>query len=327
VYVRDFSDALTASLGATRVAPWRTLERLFVQTPLLIALMLAAAARTISNWRRQAPGWRRPSPELPILAVTVAALLVDPFPYPYNLLNVVPFLFLFCYRFAIAILSELPPTRAVVTVAIVVLGSAQLLPFTLVTRRHFVMSNARQKDVMRAAEALTDASSDPVYDGIGMVPTRRAVHRLWFLHSINVEKFSNGVNESVHEMLAANPAPVVIQSYRTDWLPRVDRDFIRSRYLPLSDDLWVLGTTLNGTSGEFQVFRSGRYLVDNSADAAAVTRVDGATVKRTVVLSQGRHAFACEPGCALRVQWVGPTLQSMPALSGRDHASLFVNWY
>jgi hypothetical protein len=331
IYARDFRDISSATAGAVRFPPWRTLARVLVQTPLLVALTVAAAVRVAADWSgRRSLDWRWPSTEVLFLVVTLAALLVNPVPYPYNLLNFVPFLFLFCYRYAATTLSELPETSpAVVTIAVLVLGFTQLLPFAIATRRHLDMSNDRQREVMRTAEALTDAATDPVYDGVGMVPTRRSIHREWFLHSLNIEKFSNGTGPTVREMLAANPAPVIIQSYRTDWLPAADHAFIRGRYLPLSDDLWVLGAALGGESGEFPVFRSGRYRFDSpNNDASVAVRIDGTLLTGSIgELSKGRHGFTCEPRCAMRVRWVGPTLQDLPVLSGRDHASLFVNWY
>ena len=40
---------------------------------------------------------------------------------------------------------------------------------------------------MRLAEDLTSPRGDPVYDGIGMVPTRPSINYHWFLHSLNVK--------------------------------------------------------------------------------------------------------------------------------------------
>ena len=67
---------------------------------------------------------------------------------------------------------------------------------------------------MALAEDMTDPQSDPVYDGVGMVPTRRSIHYHWFLHSLNIQSFINGQEMPVRDMLAANPAAVVIPNYR-----------------------------------------------------------------------------------------------------------------
>ena len=68
---------------------------------------------------------------------------------------------------------------------------------------------------MHFTEQLTDPEKDPVFDRIGMVPTR---HHL---------------RQSSRQTLMANPAPVLITTYRTDRLPGEDQKFIREHYVSL----------------------------------------------------------------------------------------------
>jgi hypothetical protein len=192
--------------------------------------------------------------------------------------------------------------------------------------------NYRQTTLMRMAEELTDAEKDPVYDGIGMVVSRRTIDFHWYLHSLNIKSFVSGPAPKVREMLAAQPAAVLIPSYRTDWLPKEDHDFIRSRYVPLADDFWVLGKELPAGGGEVEIFRPGRYWIappqgSDSADGAIGT-VDGvALTTQPVELKTGIHRIATASECRLRVLWVGPKMARINPIGGRDHRLLFVNWY
>src|SRR5258705_3573062 len=86
-----------------------------------------------------------------------------------------------------------------------------------------------------------------------MVRPRRSIHFNWYLHSLNIRNFLSGSAPSVREMLVAQPAAVLIRSYRTDWLTQEDQEFIQSRYVPLSDDFWVLGRELPAGGGGVEI--------------------------------------------------------------------------
>src|SRR5262249_1524118 len=138
---------------------------------------------------------------------------------------------------------------------------ANFIPFGLATMRHLERRNLRQESLMSFAEDLTDPKHDPVYDGIGMVPTRPTIHFRWYLHGLTVQDFIKGSGPRVREMLAARPAAVFIPSYRTDWLPEEDHKFIREHYVSLADDFWVLGKVLPGGGGTFEISHPGRYRI------------------------------------------------------------------
>jgi hypothetical protein len=149
-------------------------------------------------------------------------------------------------------------------------------------------------------------------------------------------------------MLAARPAAVFIQSYRTDWLPKEDHDFIRERYVALADDFWVLGKVLPVGGGTFQIFHPGRYRISSlqdsdaaegclggpgrspapSDEASFTATLDGLPVSsRPVVLTVGMHRIECKSDCPLAVVWVGPKRERIGRLSQSDHRLLFANWY
>jgi len=201
---------------------------------------------------------------------------------------------------------------------------------------------------MRLAEDLTDPTRDRVYDGIGMVPSRRSIHFNWFLHSLNIQSFVNGSGPKVSEMLAARPAAVLIPSYRTDWLPEEDHVFIKSRYVALADDFWVLGEVLPTGGGTFEIFHPGRYRVSTlqGSDLAdtyplgmkgLVAPEDPGTLGGTldgvplsnhpVELAAGQHRIECAADCQPTVVWMGPRLDRAHRIGPGDHRALFYNWY
>ena len=198
---------------------------------------------------------------------------------------------------------------------------------------------------MAVAEAMTSAK-DPVYDGIGMLLTRPSIDFHWYLHSLNIQTFLDGSGPHVRDMLAANPAAVLLRGYRTDWLASEDHSFIADNYVPLADDFLVLGKILPAGGGEFQISRAGRYRVAPLEDsviagAGAGSRtaggesglqggaiLDGKPTSGSVVeFSVGRHRLETPPGCQPTVVWVGPRLERPPRLDQHAHEGLFVNWY
>lgn len=201
---------------------------------------------------------------------------------------------------------------------------------------------------MQLAEDLTDAKNDPVYDGIGLVPTRRSVGFHWFLHSFNIQSFRTGPGPFVRDMLATNPAAVIITSYRTDWLPEQDHAFIRSNYVTLADDFWVLGKVLPVGGGTFEIIHPGRYRISTLAgsDLAGTYpeglkgmmtpeepgkfegSLDGAPIPdHPIELTVGTHRIEAASNCQPAVVWVGPRRNRPHRLPPGDHRSLFVNWY
>ena len=86
------------------------LGRLLGQTPLLLALVAAALVAVAANLRRRgrsALAWDGSLPEALLLGVAFAALIVNPTPFPYNLVNLVPYAFLFAFRYAAGLFRQM----------------------------------------------------------------------------------------------------------------------------------------------------------------------------------------------------------------------------
>jgi hypothetical protein len=337
--------------GGDRFGPGIALGRLLGQTPLLLTLVASAVVAVfVDLWRRgrAALAWDGSLPEALLLAVAFAALLVNPTPFPYNLLHLVPYAYLFAFRHASVVYREIRDDRALISVAGAVLVFVHLAPFCVATQRHLDRPNSRQTCLMRLAEDLTDPTKDPVFDGVGMVLTRPLIDPRSLLHSLYSQSMLKGFGPQMRDFLAARPAAVVIPNYRTDWLPAADHDAIREMYVAVADDFWVLGKLLPAGGGTFQIYHPGRYrisslqgsdlagecqrgsgrLLSPSDEASFTATLDGVPVTSCPVeLTVGKHRIECKPDCQPAVVWVGPKRDQIGRLSQSDHRLLFVNWY
>lgn len=352
LFSSDIESLFLYSVGNNhRFPPWATLERLLTQTPLLMAMLLAGLITVVTDLirrRKMALTWDGWLPETFLLAIAFAALMINPTPFAYNLLNLVPFIFLFVFRYAALFLKDAWASPVWCPLLISVFIFNHLVPFGIVTRRHLNWTNQRQEQLMRLAEDLTDPVKDHVYDGIGLVPTRTSINFHWFLHSFIAQNFKSGTWPTVSEMLAARPASVIIPSYRTDWLPAADHEFITNRYVSVADDFWVLGKVLPESGGEFQIYQPGRYRIATLAGSDLVGTypggvqgamqpsikgevagtLDGAALtNQQVTLTVGAHRIACATNCQPTIVWLGPKLDRIGRQGDSSHQRLFVNWY
>jgi hypothetical protein len=351
VHRRNLQFVSNVATGGDRFGPGIALGRLLGQTPLLLTLVVSALVAVVVDLRRRgrsALTWDGSVPEALLFAVAFAALIVNPTPFPYNLVLWVPFAFLFAFRHALVVFRGIRDTPALLPAVGTVLVFVHLAPFCVATRRHWDWPNSRQTCLMRLAEDLTDPAKDAVFDGIGMVLTRPIIHPESLLHSLTFESMIKGSGPQVRDMLAARPAAVVIPNYRTDWLPPADHDAIRERYVALADDFWVLGKVLPAGGGGFQIFYPGRYRISSlrgsdlavdcpgssgrflaaSDEASFTATLDGVPVpSRPVELTVGRHWIESKPDCQPAVVWVGPKRERVGRLSQSDHRALFANWY
>ncbi len=296
--------------------------------------------------------WNGYLPEAALFVGTLAILFVNPTPFPYNLLLCVPFAFLFAFRYVSGLWDEVVNRPEMLNLTVCLLLVPHLVIFSLVTRRHLEWTNYRQNALMVLTEDLTDPSKDRVFDGVGLVPTRFAIATASFLHSLNIQNFELPGALQIRDMLAANPAAVIIPNYRTDWLPEADHEYIRAHYVPLGDDFWVLGTKLPRGGGSFEIIHPGRYQISQlkqsnilgtypetlaeqmkavaskQEEVPFVGTLDGGAVSnRPVELTVGTHRVASAMDDELAVVWVGPKLDKVPQVGRGDHRRLFVNWY
>jgi hypothetical protein len=341
-----------ASVGDDRHRYWwptLALARFVEETPLTAALALSAlvavAVEARRNWR-SVLNWDGMLPEALLFALAFTALLINPTPFLYNLVNLVPFAFLLAFRYGCRLLKKIGNRAELLPVIGCILVFTHFVPFGVATRRHLDWPNLRQEHLIQVAEALTDPARDPVFDAIGMAPTRPFISDDAFLHTMNFG--GSRVQSRIADMLAARPAAVIIPNYRTDWLSARDKAFIRERYVSVADDLWVLGGVLPPGGGAFEVVHAGRYrvaplqssdlagtypdgfkaLLDDPHESHLEGTVDGRPLtNQPMELSVGTHEIRCGSQDQPTVVWVGPKLDRLPRMRRGDHTLLFANGY
>lgn len=307
------------------------LARQVVQTPLLVAGLGVFVFLALREARKERWAWFSGSsscPEALLVASAFAAYFVNPTPFPYILVLLVPQVFLCVARLAPLMSDVFARGPALFVLGWTLILAGQLLPFLVQTVRHFGFGNGRQIEIADAAESLTDARSDRVWDGVGLVATRESIGFHWFLHSLNMSHFLDGSWPPVRAMLAERPAAAIIRNYRTDWLPREDQDFIERHYVAMSDELLVLGGRLPGGSGAWTCLHAGRYFLFTSRGKNARLSLDGVAVAPGAVeIRAGTHELETSGGDAVTIVWVGPRLERPPQIATGDHRRLFAGWY
>jgi hypothetical protein len=358
-YLVNVKGTASVSNQTYRFSPFQlTLPRLLVQAPLLLAVVFAAliaCGASLLREKRAALNWDGILPEVLLLGIALIALFTNPNPYPYNLLHVVPYAFLLAWRYGASIWKQFAPNPLFVPLAACLIVFAHLTLFEETTKRHWDKNNFHQEELMNLTEDLTDPVKDTIFDGVGMVPTRKICDMRTFIHG---QHFLNLANTSssgmeIRRFLAQNPPSVVILSDRTEWLSDEDNKFLHDRYVPLADDYMVLGNLLPAGGGTFEVFHSGRYRITSAegsniigtyrepknikerlfgpkeeAARPLMGTVDGIPLNgKPVELSVGTHRIECGADHKAAVVWVGPQRDDVPRSPGQDRHQLFVNWY
>jgi len=333
-YVNGLHTAIDHSENPGRFSPWGTLERLLTQMPFLLGStfgIIFTQALAIRHQGRAALNWDGPLPEVLLLAGVFGILLVNPVPYAYNLLFLVPFMFLAAMRWLPILAERIQAAPVLGQLVLGVVLTTHLLPFGVQTLRHFDMSNARQKKLVETAEFLTDAESDRVYDAAGLIPTRASIGYQWFLHSLVLTRFRDGRLPSVEKMMAQHPPAVILPSYRTEWLAETDVAFIQNHYLTFADDFLVLGRVFPPGGGTYQCLHPGRYIatVIKGQDKNVDFKLDGKPLEpgKGFMLPPGPHAIEVSPGIQVAISWLGPRAEQIPRIGPGDHLRTFVNWY
>jgi hypothetical protein len=341
----------TASGEGRRFGASVVLDRLLTQTPLLLATVCAAVMMSgLQIWKsgKKSLSWDGILPEAFLFLGFLSVLMVNPAPFPYNVLHLVPYAYILAFRYGSALCEKWVkrPEHWIGVASLVIF--AHLVPFGNATLRHLKWSNIRQEGLMQLAESLTDPKKDPVFDAIGMVPTRPIVDNRAFLHSLNFKDLINGSGPQIRDMLKANPAAVIIPSYRTDWLPKADHDFIEQRYVSVADDFWVLGKKLAPGGGVFEIVHPGRYRISTlresdlagtypeGLDSLSIPEqngritgtLDGQSIEKEIFeLEVGMHRIETDANCESAVVWIGPQVNRIHRQGGGDHRRLFFNWY
>ncbi|HJW92942.1 MAG TPA: hypothetical protein VJ901_04940 [Thermoanaerobaculia bacterium] len=285
-----------------RLSPWPTLRVFVTECPVLVLAIVFAAVLTARHWNwRELVSRESLAPEAGFCLAGIVALLVNPTPFPYNLVIPTAAAAVLCLR-----LRPNPDWKpALIALAVIHVGM-----WLLATERHYVMTNARQIDVMTTAEQMTDPAKHRVFDGAALVPTRRPPGRFWLITFIMLPLFENGTVPSVRSELARGETPIIIPNYRVLELPHADHEFMARHYVPLAGDFLVTGGRFT-QSGPWDCLVPGRYYVATKSSAA----IDGiAHTIGPITLAKGAHRVEVPAGEVVWLIWLGPTLNQPPAL-------------
>lgn len=297
-----FSSSLAVARTTSRLSPWPTLERLPVQTPPLF--IAAVAALGLAIWSFVRKGWgdersRTAYVTAALFAGSIGVLFVNPTPFPYNLLLVVPPAVIAAsaaLREKFLALWDGGRHRSLFAAFAIV----QLAAFGFQAKALLSAGNGRQEELMGLAERLTDPKRDTVFDLAGLVPTRPSITYTWFVNLTNFRSFQKD------PALVERPAPVVIPNYRVGYLSKEQHEFLSRNYRALANDFLVLGADLPPGGGMWLCRHPGRYALGTEGSRSPF-RVDSVPLEAGVyAFAAGEHLIEADAGSSPFVFWVGP---------------------
>jgi hypothetical protein len=296
-------------------SPAGQLVRVALHSPLVYGaaiVFVALVAIDAVHLRGRVPG--RTALTAAFLVWQLAALALNPVPFPYNFVHLAPF----AYLAALDVLARVHVDRArSVAVAAALSAAALLFARAWLHEPYLTRTNEAQLSYIRAAELMTDPARDTVLDGVGMVLSRRPPDRDWMVHSLWLDAYRAGLRSSFADMMLERPSPVVIGNYRWGWLTGRDLAVLNQRYVRLAPELYVLGSAPAGPAGPFAIHYPGRYLV-RAAGGSGQLRVDGQPVGGPLQLAAGPHRYDGAGPRGILVHWLGPILDEPPTLLPLD---------
>lgn len=283
------SGFVTASLRMqTRFSPLPLLGEEVLKNPALVLAGVLASSVAIREFSLRS--WRDYLPRLVACAYfawSVCVLLINPTPFPYNMLHVAPFAFIF----AILALSHLARNNRAL---LGVLAAVHALTFirNAMTSEFFLHSNFHQCSYIDAAEYITP-EDEPVLDAVGMVTSRPPASKQWWIHWFNWGNYFAGRYRNYADIMREDKPPVVITNFRWRWMRGDEHKVLESMYVEPHHRFHVLGANLNPCLNEFELARTGHYVIRAYGTKEALI-IDGEPVhdKDMLHLSAGHHAYS-----------------------------------
>lgn len=330
---------------------WPFVVHLIFQTPLLLAVVVAALVALVMELRRggtAALSWDSTLPEGLLCVLAFFVFAVNPMPSPYEFLYVVAFAFPLAARFVAKLWNKIGSLGAALPLACGLVLFGHFVPFVVALQKNLHLTNSRQEGLMQLAEAMTAPGKDFVYVEAGLVPTRHTPRydtALWDQHATAARPIP-----ALRDLFAVQPPSVIIVGNGFDDLPKEDYDYITRHYVPIADDIWILGEILPSGGGTFNVIHPGRYQItsaeasnvrgayapkgpnESTAPEPKVPRLTGTLEgvpfdKISAELAAGHHQFNCDASTRPAVAWLGPSLERVPQIDAGDRHHLFVKWH
>jgi len=298
-----FSDA---ALAAGRFSPMPSLRYFLLGAPIQTGLAIFAlviAARRARNRQLDAV-----TLGAAFFLLSLAAFIANPNPFPYNM-SWLGFGVLIGASQGLPLFAEWAERRrfsAALAIAGFTFATAAL---TWNRDAFFTTPLDGQRAIITAAEELT-SPDQPILDVGGLVATRPPASKHWLIHSMVLRDYLDGKRDSVVTIAEKAAPPVLIRYYRWAWLPAKQLAEIEKTYVPVSDQLWVLGCR---SSGDFtcRLLRTGRYVLksEHPTSIDGVSQNDGAIIE----LAAGEHPLSSEG--AVQLAWLGPHAMKLPEVA------------
>jgi hypothetical protein len=294
LFVRGWTSTSGMATTATRFSPTPELLRTVTESPVLFGL---AAVQIVFAIRRRTPASLITTG---FLAWSLVLLYLNPQPFPYNLQLVTPFA-LFAAIDVIARLLEWHPQKGAYAAAGLAVASVALFARAWITNPYLTRTNGAQLSYARAAEALT-RSDQTVLDGAGLVLSRLPPDKDWFVHSLRMAAYRDGLVKHFADIMIEHPSPVIVDNYRWGWLSPLDLQTRANRYLRVAPRLFVLGSRLGDAGeGDIPIYCAGRYRI------IGPVRIDDA---KDGELGAGLHHWVRTGEGAAAIRWVGADEQA-----------------
>ena len=255
-------------------------------------------------------------------------LALNPAPFPYNYLYIVVLAFPAVFHMTTKLFDIIPVKPALLLAVIIVIQGLSAVPQMI---RHFSYTNGSQRRAIAYLNAYTDRE-DRVFDGAGLAMFRKGPGEMWYLHSLNKAGYRAGIFPSVRNMLTQNRCPILLQSYKWDFMQSEDLEFIKSHYVPFRMAVWILGSRIpiyEPGASDFNIFYDGFYLFCTwNMEPVSEISVDGTPVNpQAVFLRKGEHRLKAEKSAgAVFALWV-KNGRFLPPQVPELTLPLYVNWY
>ena len=285
LYFSAIERNLSSSSSAAGVSAWPYFKQSLTRNPVFYALVVEGVVLT-------ALGGRRSIVWLPIGLLVGMFVMLNPTFFPYNFVDIAPFLALLG---GIAIAWVLNRER--VAPAVLVLSMLAALP--LYRQAYLIKPTIGDQFAINELVQRITAQDDRVYDASGMIMFRRGPKH-WRLHSLILRRYNRGGFILAND-LQATPVRVFLPSYRTRWLTPHDRAFVR-RFYPKIGRFGLIGwNTAAGeiphTGSDAVVLLEGLYQI--------ATKPSG--LEEMFAINNKRYVGAVlVPAGTLKLSWHGP---------------------
>jgi hypothetical protein len=313
--------------GSYRFSPFHNFEDVFLGNPILLIFSIIGLVELIKNFR-----CLRKEKLLLHLCTwafflwAVVVQFINPTPFPYNEVHLIPFFFLTALSGAKMFFAFDSNYQKRLVPICVLLGLGATFVHQYNRDQFFQTGNEHQFHYISTAESLSDYREGKILDGVGMVLSRPPVSKNWMLHSLLMNDYKAGSRETFANIIEEKVPEVVISNYRWGWLGESEFNFLSQRYKKIAPQMYVLGGDLGVTEDRFLTYRAGRYIVQYG-DSEIPVKIDGSDVEDSeiVFLEAGSHTVNTN-NVLISYLWIGPRANKLPAIGGNALAMpLFQN--